>query len=418
MGNEVKQQLSNYGKSTAEENGEKIRVLLVITRLTIGGDTNVVLDIASNMNIRPDFEVDLAVGPVPEGEVDLTHLAIERGIKTHYIPNLINRISPVSNIKAVIELWKLIVRGKYQIVHTHSSMAGVAGRTAAFLAGVPVILHHVHGWGLQPDMSAAQRLVYLTMERFCALFTDRLIGVSKSTIEKGVLYKVALEKRFTLIYNGISLEKFRGLMNRQDVLLKLGLDPDCKIVGMIGRLDKQKNPLDFIRSAAIVANSYPKVQFIIAGEGVLRAECEKLIRELNLECHFFLLGFRNDIHEILGALTLTALSSLWEGLPVVFQESMSAGKPVVANDVDGARDVIIDGKTGFLVQPHNPQEMAERILLLLKNDDFCREMGENARRESEQYSTDRMIQNIESLYRGMFIVKKKVRGNFLWRSEI
>src|SRR5215216_2529298 len=140
----------NHGKS--RERQRKIRILLVITRLTTGGDTNVVLDIADYFNKHPEFEAHLAVGPVPDVEVDLTHWAYERAISTKEIPMLVNHIKPLTNLRAVLQLRAVITQGKYDIVHTHSSVAGVVGRIAAFSAKVPVIVHHVHGWGLQKDM--------------------------------------------------------------------------------------------------------------------------------------------------------------------------------------------------------------------------------------------------------------------------
>jgi len=381
------------------ESRQKIRVLLLITRLTIGGDTNVVLDIASRFNQHPQIEAHLAVGPVAEGEIDLTHLAYERAIPTKVIPSLVNHINPWLNLRAVAEVRDLIAKGQYDIVHTHSSVAGVVGRIAAVTAGVPVIIHHVHGWGLQEGMSAGMRMVYLSLERLCASFTKRMIAVSRATIQKGLAYRICPEDKFVLIYNGISLEKFRQPVDRRRVQIALGLDPECKIVGMIGRLDKQKNPLDFIRAAAIVAKDYPKVQFLIAGDGSLRPECERLIDALKLRDRFFLLGFRNDIDQIMPVLTMTVLSSLWEGLPLVFQEAMSAGKPIVANNVDGARDVVIDGETGYLVEPRQPEQMAERILYLLNHDEICSRMGHAAQQASERFSTTRMVETIGALYR-------------------
>ena len=389
--------MENPKKSSKPD--KKIKVLIVITRLTIGGDTNVVLDIADYLNKHPLYEVHLAVGPVLKHEVDLTYLAYERGIPTTVIRNLINHIKPWVNLKALQELIALMRRGKFDVVHTHSSVAGVVGRFAAFITRVPVIVHHVHGWGIQENMSTAVRTLYLILERTCALFTDRLIAVSAPTIQKGLAYRICKEEKFALIYNGINLEKFRQKVDRPKVFFDLGLDPECKIVGMIARLDQQKNPLDFIRAAAIVVKKYPKVQFLIAGDGSLRSECENLIDELNLRGTFFLLGYRDDISRIMPILTLTVLSSLWEGLPVVFQEAMSAGKPTVANDVDGARDVIIDGETGYLVTPHRPEEMAERILHLLNNDAICYDMGLTAQKYSERFSGEQMVENIASLYR-------------------
>src|SRR5215216_6537957 len=167
---------------------EKIRILLVITRLTIGGDTNVVLDIASYFNSHPDFEAHLAVGPVPENEIDLTYLAGERAIPIKIIPSLFNRINPWHNLQSILELHAHIRQGKYDIVHTHSSVAGVIGRLAATTARVPVIVHHVHGWGLQEDMPKKVQILYIALERFCARFTNRVIAVSRPTIEKGLAY--------------------------------------------------------------------------------------------------------------------------------------------------------------------------------------------------------------------------------------
>ena len=376
----------------------KIRVLLVATRLTIGGDTNVILDIASYLNSRPNFEVHLAAGPVPAHEVDLTSLANERGIPFVTIPSMVTYVSPWPNLRSSAELYAHMRKEKYDIVHTNNAIAGGVGRIAAVLARVPVILHHVHGWGLREDMSKMMKKFYVGSERFCATFSNRLIAVSRPNIEKGLALKICREDKFALIYNGINLAFFQQPVDERAVCLELGLDPDCKIVGMIGRLDKQKNPLDFIRAAAMVAENYPHVQFIIAGDGPLRQECESAIKELGLERSFFLLGYRKDINRIYPVLACTVLSSLWEGLPVVFQESMAAGKPIVANDVDGARDVICNGKTGYLVAPRQPREMADRILDLLTNDELCHQMGLTAKQQAEQYSNEGMVRQIEALY--------------------
>ena len=395
---EVEQNRQSDVFDSALNQKRKIRVLLVATRLTIGGDTNVILDIASYLNKDPHFEVQLAVGPVPAQEVDLTYLAKERGIPLINIPSMVTYISLWPFFRSFLQLYMQMRKGKYDIVHTNNAIAGAAGRFAAVLARVPVIIHHVHGWGLQGDMSYIMKKLYVGIERFCATFSTRLIAVSRPNIEKGLAYKICQEDKFELIYNGIPLEKFQQEVDRQEVCLDLGLDPECKIIGMIGRLDKQKNPLDFIRAAATVVENYPKVQFLIAGDGILRHDCESLIKDLNLTDKFFLLGFRDDINKIYPILELTVLSSLWEGLPVVFQESMVAGKPIVANDVDGARDVITDGETGYLVKPHQPQEMADRILKLLNNEELRNQMGLNAKQIAMQFSSEGMIKKIISLY--------------------
>ena len=255
-------QSPNY-KDTPLVTSRNIRVLLVITGLATGGATNVVLDIARHFKDQPGFDLQLLTGPIPPGRNDVTHLAEELGIPTRVIPSLINHINPIANLKAVADLRHVMAQGKYDIVHTHSSVAGIVGRLAALAAGIPVIIHHVHGWGLHDGMPGWTRKLYLSLERFCAKFSDRIITVSEPDIQKGLAQGIGSKDKFTLIYNGIDLEKFRQDVDDQQVRMELGLDPECKLVGMIGRLDEQKNPLDLIRAAAIVAKSYSKFLFTL-----------------------------------------------------------------------------------------------------------------------------------------------------------
>lgn len=384
-----------------------IRVLLVLTGLAMGGATNVVLDIGSHFTALDDFEIELVTGPPPPGRSDATQLALSRGIPIRVVSALTNQIQPLANARAAVQLWRIMRRGNYDLVHTHSSVAGILGRLAARAAGVPVVVHHVHGWGLQEGMSSGARALYLTLERLCARLSDRLIVVARSDMLKGLKHRIGREEQYALIYNGIALEKFRQTVDGQQVRQELGLAPASKLVAMIGRLDEQKNPLDFIRAAAMVARNDDNVQFLLIGDGALRPDCERLIAQLQLSDRFFLLGARTDVSRILPIVALTALSSLWEGLPISILESMSAGKPIVANAVDGTVELVRDGETGFLVTPHRPAEMADRILYLLRNPLQCEAMGRTARRRSDDYSVDQMLSEIESVYRRL------IRGSFV-----
>lgn len=376
----------------------KSRVLQIITVLGTGGATKVVLDIASHFHQHPDYEVEIVTGPIVDGRVDMRPIACQQGIKIHTVPTLVNHISPLINAKALNDIRRIIVQGRFDIVHTHSSVAGIVGRAAAKMARTPTVVHHVHGWGLQEDMTRAVRLLYLGLERISARYTDRMVVVSKPDLDKGLSYRIAQKEKFRLIYNGIELERFRQSYNEQEVRAELGVAPHTKLIGMIGRLDRQKNPCDFIRAAALVAAHDKHVQFLFVGDGPLRTKCEDLIRELNLEDKFFLLGFRDDVAKILSILTFTAMSSLWEGLPIAFLEAMGAGKPIIANNVDGARDVVVNGETGFLIVPHQPAQMAERMLYLLTHEKLCDEIGRLAQQRSNYFSVERMVQQIESLY--------------------
>jgi glycosyltransferase involved in cell wall biosynthesis len=388
-------------QNAAEVSPQNIRVLIIITQLVMGGGTKVALDIAQHLKNKPNYEVEILTGPIAEGYVDVTHLAHEKGLPTIHVKSLVNQINPIANLKAVSEIRSLILQGNYDIVHTHTKVAGVVGRIAARTAKTPIIVHHVHGWGSPEEMAAGKRLLYLWMERLCARFTHRIITVSKLDMEKGLANRIARKEKFSVIYNGIELGAYRQSVDAQKLRSELGLDPKSKVVGMIGRLNQQKNPLDFIRAAAIVAKGFSDVQFVIIGDGSLLPQCQQLINELELSDKFFLLGYRKDVAKILSILTLTAMSSLWEGLPIVFLESMSAGKPIVANDVDGAREVVTDWETGFLVKPHQPREMAERILYLLNDEEACCNMGKMAQLRSNYFSMERMLDQVESIYQDL-----------------
>lgn len=385
----------------------KLRILLVITRLTVGGDTNVLLDIAHHFKNHPSFEVEIAAGPVPANEVDLTSLAHDNQIPTSIIPSLINRPDPRLLMNATLDLTRLMRRKQYDIVHTHSSVAGIVGRLAAVTARVPAIVHHVHGWGLQDGMSIPVRYSYLGLERLCARFTNCLVAVSGPTIHKGLAHHIGSRDKYALIYNGINLRQFRQQPEDPEFRRELCLDPNCKVVGMIGRLDKQKNPLDFVRAAAFVERQYPQARFLIVGDGTLRAECERLVNELNLQDRCVLLGFRNDVSKILPMLTVLVSTSLWEGLPVAFQEAMCAGKPIVSNDVDGVSDVVREGRTGYLVPPRHPEETADRILRLLNDDTLCNRFGSRARLDAMKFSTEQMLKEIEHLYTQLVLPRHK-----------
>lgn len=386
-------------KPIARAYSRKLRVLQIITALGTGGATKVVLDIAQHFHNHPDFDIEIISGPIPADRTDMSYVAQAQGIPIQTVSSLVNQINPLVNATAVADIRRIITQGNYDIVHTHSSVAGIVGRVAAWSTKTNVIVHHVHGWGLQEGMSTATRLIYLELERLCAKLSDRLILVSQPDIQKGKKYHIASEDKFALIYNGIELEKFSQPVDDSQLRSELGLESNTKLVGMIGRLDKQKNPLDFIRAAAAVTKKYSNVQFLLIGDGPLQSDCERLIHELDLQEKVLLLGFRNDVAKILPTLTITAMSSLWEGLPITFLESMCAGKPIVANNVDGASDVVKNDKTGFLVTPHQPLEMAERILYLLNNERLCDEMGSTAQQMSTYFSKQRMVEQIESLYK-------------------
>lgn len=376
---------------------KQTKILYIITKLAVGGAQDTVIDSVEHLNKAKKIYSEIACGPIEKNVGNLENLAISKGIRLVKIQGLTNNIKPISNIRALFILYKYIKKKKFQIVHTHSSVAGIIGRIAARFAKIPVIIHTVHGWGIRPDMPKIKQKVYIWLERFCERFTDKLIVVSKFNIDKGLKYKVGKPSKYTVIHSGIDIKKFSKEINTKEKKKQLGLDEDKPVVGMIGRLDAQKNPLDFVKSAGIIQKRFPNVQFIIVGDGPLRKQTEALINRLNVK-NFHLLGFRRDVDEILQIIDISVLTSLWEGLPRVFPESMAAKKPIVATNVDGAPEAIIDGETGFIVQPKQPEALAEKVLFLLNNPNKSKQMGIKAFKRVNQFSLSRMLKDIDSLY--------------------
>jgi len=178
------------------------------------------------------------------------------------------------------------------------------------------------------------------------------------------------------------------------------------VVGMVGRLARQKAPGDFLRAAALVAREFPAATFLVVGDGPLRATLEGLARELGIADRVRFLGFRDEVPVVLAALDVFALSSLWEGLPLTILEAMAAGKPVVATSVNGVAEVVQHGRTGWLVSPQQVEQLAAHIVTLLRDPGIARSMGEAGRRRvRERFSIERTVAELSDLYQDLYEAK-------------
>jgi glycosyltransferase involved in cell wall biosynthesis len=284
-------------------------------------------------------------------------------------------------------------------VHTHSSKAGILGRAAARRAGVPVVIHSIHGFGFHPRQNPAVRRFYVALERLAARWTTHFIAVARADIEEGVALGLFPRERATLIRSGVEIRRYSGEgVDREAVVRGLGFDPARPLVGMVACLKPQKNPLDFVRLAARVAARVPAAQFLLAGDGALRPAVEEEVRRLGLGPGFRLLGWRRDVPQILPCLDVLVLTSLWEGLPRVFPQAMAAGRPIVAFRVDGAPEAVADGVSGHLVEPGDVESAAERVVSLLEDSAAAASMGAAGRARVAEFDADLMVRQQEDLY--------------------
>ncbi len=376
-----------------------ISVIHPITRLIVGGAQENTLYTAALLD-PGRYQVEVLSGPQTGSEGSLIEEARQRGISLTILPDLLRQISPLHDLRALAQLRKIIRDGGYDIVHTHSSKAGIIGRLAARLAGAPVIVHTVHGWSFHDFMPASTRQVYIGLERWMAHFSDALIVVTKRDIDKGLQAGIGRAEQYHLIRSAIPLEEFQpGLYDRTAERAALGLPIEAVVIGNVGRFSAQKNPIDWVKVAGLVGQACPQVFFMLVGDGPLRGEVEAEIQKQGLSKRILLTGLRRDAARMLAAMDIFLLSSLWEGLPRVIPQAMAMKLPVVANLADGVAEAVQDGINGYLCTPGDLPQMAGRGIELVNHPLKRLEMGENGREIAvKEYDLKTMVANIDQLY--------------------
>jgi glycosyltransferase involved in cell wall biosynthesis len=260
--------------------------------------------------------VEVLSGPQTGSEGSLIDEARQYGIPLTILPELVRQIDPLKDAAALVKLRRFIRWGNFQIVHTHSSKAGVLARLAAHLEGVPVIVHTVHGWSFHDYMPPPTRRVYQLLERYLSRFSSAFIVVSESDKAKGLAAGIGNIEKYRLIRSAIPFKDFDpSNYDCAEVRSELGLSADAVVIGCVGRFSAQKNPLDWIKAAGNIARSCPQVQFLLVGDGPLRAQVESAAAEQGIADRLVLTGLRRDSARMMMAMDIFLLTSLWEGLP-------------------------------------------------------------------------------------------------------
>jgi glycosyltransferase involved in cell wall biosynthesis len=382
-----------------------LRILFVITRMIVGGAQETAL-LSSALIDRQRFPSELLTGAETGSEGELHTEALARGVVLHVEPSLVRDFDASRDITALLRLTRFMKRGRYDIVHTHSSKAGVLGRIAARLAGVPVVVHTVHGWAFTPGLSRSLFWLFLVLERVCARLSDRIIVVAEANREDGLALRIGRPAQYQLIRSGIEIEAYRDVaIDRVTARARLGLPGDALVVGSVGRLSPQKAPLDLVTAFGHVARVEESAHLVMVGDGPLRGDVEAAVRNLGLVGRVHLLGLRRDVPELLRAFDVFALASKWEGLPRVFFQAMAAGLPIVATRVDGASDAITPGENGWLVEVGDEAGLADRLLALARDPAARQRMGECGRQRADEFSAPRMVDQLEELYERLAVQK-------------
>ena len=363
-----------------------VDILFVITRLAVGGAPQNVLTTIRGLD-RSRYRIALATGvPAPE-EGSLIEEARAPGIDLHVLPALMREIRPARDVQALLGLYRLMRRGRYQLVHTHISKAGILGRLAAWWAGVPAIVHTCHGDVFDEYFGPLKSAVLLAVERLTGRVTDRFVVVSQALRARFRQYRVGRQKTFSWVPNGIWTAGFSTPSS----------DRAGNRVGIVAMLAPIKRLDLFIEVARRVLSVRPETQFLLVGGGPDEAALRESARDLGGNVRF--LGVRYDVPALLDTFDVFLLCSDYEGMPVTLIEAMVAGVPVVSTSVGGVPEVVKEGQTGFMAPQGDVAGLAEAVVRLLDDDDLRRRVGSRARDDAlRRFPAEEMIARLDALY--------------------
>jgi glycosyltransferase involved in cell wall biosynthesis len=375
-----------------------VRVLRLFSRLNVGGPAIHVVLLTSGLAAR-GYETRLLVGTEGEREGNLFDFADKHGVQCARVAGLGREIRPLSDLRALLHLYRIIREFSPQVVHTHTAKAGFLGRVAARLARVPVIVHTYHGHVLRGYFGPMKTAFYRGLEKALGSASTALVAVSDAVKRDLVDLGVAPAAKIRVIRLGLPLEELAGSLPR-GVLRRAAAVPDAApLVGIVGRLAPIKDVGVFIEAAAILRKTHPNVHFAIVGDGEERAALEGLSHRLGLADRIHFYGWRRDMAGVYGDLDLVVNCSRNEGTPVALIEALAARRPVVATRVGGTPDVLEQGAHGTLVPPGDAQALAEAMgLALERGPDSAR-----SRAAQEQvlgiHSAARLMADVDGLYR-------------------
>jgi glycosyltransferase involved in cell wall biosynthesis len=378
-----------------------MRVIHVITRLIVGGAQENTVATVLGLRAKPGVEVKLISGPTTGAEGSLESQFSATPEMLSVVPELVRPIHPLKDFLALRKLEQIFRQQKPDIVHTHSGKAGVLGRLAAKRAGVPVIIHTIHGPSFGNFQNKLSNLIFRAAEKNAARVTDHFIVVADAMKAQYLAAGIGQPGQYTKIFSGFPLKPFLAAENDLALRKKLGIAPGDFVVGKIARLFKLKGHDDLFAVAPELIRRCPQIKFLLVGDGAWRARFENLARLLGVEKNFIFTGLvpPGEVKRYVGIMDILVHLSLREGLPRALPQALAAAKAVVAYDCDGAREVCLDGQTGFLIPPGDLKNLTEKIIQLAHDTKLREQFGSRGSAfVRENFAVEKMVDDIYDLY--------------------
>ena len=379
-----------------------MKICHIITRMILGGAQENTFLTCKGLQER-GWEVSLLAGPQTGAEGTLQERCRQERFRFEIIEPMVRQVSPLSDLRALRALRAWFERERPDIVHTHSSKAGILGRIAARRAGVPLILHTVHGMSFNRTQKPWIQRAYRDLERYCARFTDKIITVADAMADQTVDAGVAPRDRCVTIYSGMETDRFDpALYDRQAIRAGLGIPAEAVVVATVARMFTNKGYEQLLAAAPRIVREASAVHFLWIGDGPHREQYLEQVSRQGLKDRVHLTGLVSpeQVPQFLAAGDLLAHASQWEGLPRVAVQALLLEKPVVAFDVDGTREVVIPDRTGVLVPLNDIDRLARGIADLASKDWLRRRLGQQGRQLClKRFDWHTMVERIEQVYR-------------------
>ncbi|TFG81020.1 MAG: glycosyltransferase family 1 protein [Chrysiogenales bacterium] len=381
-------------------NNGKITVVHLITKLELGGAQLNTIYTAEHLDpLRYDVYLLSGAGGPLKSRLD----ELDRQVA---VPALDREIHFGRDLQVLFSLLRFFKHIRPQIVHTHSSKAGIIGRLAAHLAGIPVIIHSVHGFSFSPCQSFFKRNFYLLAEKFCSRLTSHFIFVAQSDLNLACKIKL-VTKNYSLIRSGFSMEKFIGRHENPQVLKKkFDLTDGHFVCGIIAPFKPQKGLFHLIEIAARVIEQNPAVIFFIAGDGEQRRELENELQRRGISQNFRLPGFIKDVESAMDCFDIGLSTALWEGLPQSLVQLRLKKKAVIASDIPGNREVVRDGESGYLLPVDDHDRFAAVILKLAADPVLRNRLGGYDGDDFSEWDAELMVSRQEELYQRLLMLSR------------
>ena len=381
-----------------------MKILHIVGDSKFGGGSAIILQLALMAKLQ-EHDVDVLTT-----DATFSEILLKKGITPVPLDCVWRDIHPLRDILGVRRLYRFMREKKYDLVHTHTSKGGFVGRLSAWLAGVPNIVHTVHGFAFHEMSHPLQLHAYLLLERLAAHWCHRIVTVSEFHRHWALQLGIGTDQEVLAIPNGISRTQISTNKSSHEIRTSLGIPNDEFVILSAGRLAHQKGLEYLIRGIPILEKKTPKTfRIVLAGDGPLRECLDELVQKLGVQDRVIFLGFRRDIGNLLAATDIVVLPSLWEGLSIALLEAMAAKKPIITTSIGSNLEVTRNGQGALLVPPKNSLKLVEAIVQLGNSPVLAERYGRKGNELYRKYYTEEhMLDDYKNMYIELFRQNKLI----------